>query len=141
MLIQQTLDKMNAMKMSAMAEALELQLGSSEYAELSFEERVGLLIDTEWTAREQRKLTRRLRFARMRHPASLENVDFKTVRNLNRQQILTLGSCSWIQERHNLAADPAYAQTVDDLVTKIDAWDDSRPLVPPSLVAGYEGAP
>lgn len=102
MLTQETLDKMNGMKMSAMVEAFQQQLASSEYADLSFEERIGLLIDTEWTAREQRKLTRRLRSAKMRYPASLENVDFKTPRGLNRQQVLTLGSCSWIQDRHNL---------------------------------------
>jgi len=103
MLTQQTLEKMNGMKLSAMAEALEQQLGSSEYAKLSFEERVGLLVDCEWTAREQRKLTRRLRSAKPRYrSASLEDVDFKHPRGLNRQQVLSLGSCSWIQDQHNL---------------------------------------
>jgi DNA replication protein DnaC len=93
---------MNAMKFSAMAEAFEQQLGSGEHAKLSFEERVGLLVDCEWTAREQRKLTRRLRSAKLRHSASLENVNFKHPRGLNRQQVLSLGSCSWIQERHHV---------------------------------------
>ena len=102
MLTQQTLEKMNAMKMSAMAEALEQQLGSPDHAELNFEERLGLLIDTEWTAREQRKLTRRLRSAKLRYPASLENVDFQHARGLKRSQVLALGSCSWIQDHHNL---------------------------------------
>jgi DNA replication protein DnaC len=103
MLTQQTLEKMNGMKLSAMAEALEQQIGSGEYAKLSFEERLGLLIDCEWTAREQRKLTRRLRAAKPRYKsASLEDVDFKHPRNLSRQQVLSLGSCSWIQDRHNL---------------------------------------
>ena len=103
MLTQQTLEKMNGMKLSAMAEALEQQLGSSEYAQLSFEERVGLLVDCEWAAREQRKLTRRLRAAKPRYrSASLEDVNFKHPRGLNRQQVLSLGSCNWIQERHNL---------------------------------------
>jgi len=102
MLNQQTVDKMNAMKFSAMAEAFEQQLGSGEHAKLSFEERVGLLVDCEWTAREQRKLTRRLRSAKLRYSASLENVNFKHPRGLNRQQVLSLGSCSWIQERHHL---------------------------------------
>lgn len=104
MLNQQTMDKMNAMKLSAMAEALQQQLGSGigEYVKLSFEERVGLLVDCEWTAREQRKLTRRLRSAKLRYSASLENVNFKHPRGLNRQQVLSLGSCSWIQERHHL---------------------------------------
>jgi DNA replication protein DnaC len=100
---QQTVDKMNEMKLSAMAEAFEQQLGSGGHAKLSFEERVGLLVDCEWTAREQRKLTRRLRSAKPRYKsASLEDVDFKHSRGLNRQQVLSLGSCSWVQDRHNL---------------------------------------
>ena len=102
MLTQQTLEKMNALKLAAMAEAFEQQLGSREHAELSFEERLGLLVDTEWTAREQRKLTRRLRSAKLRYPASLENVNFQHRRGLQRQQVLGLGSCRWIQDRHNV---------------------------------------
>jgi DNA replication protein DnaC len=103
MLTQQTLDKMNAMRLVAMAEAFGHQLGSSEHAKLGFEERVGLLVDSEWTAREQRKLSRRLRAAKPRYStASLENVDFKRSRGLDRQQVLGLGSCAWIQQRHNL---------------------------------------
>jgi len=102
MLTQQTLDKMNAMKLSGMTEALEQQLGGGEYARLSFEERLGLLIDSEWTAREQRKLSRRLRKAKLRYPASLEDVDFKHPRALDRQQVLSLGNCGFIQSRHNL---------------------------------------
>ena len=103
MLTQQTLEKMNLMKLSAMAEAFEQQLGSGEHAKLSFEERMGLLVDCEWTAREQRKLTRRLRTAKPRYKtASLEDIDFKHPRGLNRQQVLSLGSCSWIQDQHNL---------------------------------------
>jgi DNA replication protein DnaC len=103
MLTQQTLEKMNGMKLSAMAEAFEQQLGAREHAKLSFEERVGLLVDCEWTAREQRKLTRRLRAAKPRYKSAvLEDVDFKHPRGLNRQQVLSLGSCSWIQDRHNL---------------------------------------
>ncbi len=102
MLIEQTLEKMSAMKLSGMVDALKQQLASAEHALLSFEERVGLLIDSEWTAREQRKLTRRLRAAKLRYPASLEDVDFKHPRNLDRQQILSLGSCQFIQNQHNL---------------------------------------
>jgi DNA replication protein DnaC len=102
MLTQQTLDKLNAMKLTAMAEAFEQQLGSAEHARLSFEDRFGLLVDAEWTAREQRKLTRRLRSAKLRYAASLEDIDFKHPRHLDRQQVLGLGSCAWIHSRHNL---------------------------------------
>jgi DNA replication protein DnaC len=101
MLTQQTLDKMNAMKLSGMAEAFQQQRGS-EHVRLSFEERLGLLVDAEWSAREQRKLARRLRFAKLRYQASLEDVNFKHPRGLDRQQVLSLGDCGWIQGRHNL---------------------------------------
>jgi DNA replication protein DnaC len=75
---------------------------SSECARLSFDERLGLLVDSEWTAREQRKLKRRLRAAKMRYAASVEDIDFKHPRGLDRQQALSLGNCGWIQNRHNL---------------------------------------
>jgi len=102
MLIEQTQEKLAAMKLSAMAEALRQQLGSSECARLSFEERLGLLVDSEWIARERRKLDRRLRSAKLRYTASLEDVDFKHPRGLDRQQVLSLGNCGFVQSRHNL---------------------------------------
>jgi DNA replication protein DnaC len=102
MLTQQTLEKMNAMKLSGMSEAFQQQLASTECARLSFDERLGLLVDSEWTAREQRKLKRRLRSAKMRYAASVEDIDFKHPRGLDRQQVLSLGNCGWIQSRHNL---------------------------------------
>ncbi len=101
MLLEQTLDKLNALKLGAMADAFQQQLDTDEAAALNFEERLGLLVDTEWTAREQRKLQRRLQTAKLRYPASLEAVDFTHPRRLNRQQVLTLGACAWIAERHN----------------------------------------
>jgi DNA replication protein DnaC len=102
MLIEQTLDKMYAMKLSGMADAVKQQLGSAEHVKLAFDERLGLLIDAEWTAREQRKLTKRLRAAKLRYPASIEDVDFKHPRGLDRQQVLSLGNCGFVQNRHNL---------------------------------------
>jgi DNA replication protein DnaC len=102
MLNQQTLDKLHGMKLSGMVEALNLQLGSAEHARLSFEERFGLLIDAEWSTREQRKLTKRLRAAKLRYAASLEDVDFRHPRGLDRQLVLSLGTCTFIQQRQNL---------------------------------------
>jgi DNA replication protein DnaC len=102
MLTEQTLDKMNAMKLSGMADALKQQLGSAEHVPLSFEERLGFLIDSEWTAREQRKLTKRLRSAKLRYAASLEDIDFKHPRALDRQQVLSLGNCGFVEHRQNL---------------------------------------
>jgi len=74
----------------------------SDLAQLSFEERVAMMIDAEHDAREQRKLTRRLRWARLRHQASLEDVDWQSARGLDRQVVLSLGRCGWIREHQNL---------------------------------------
>ncbi len=102
MLIEQTLEKMNAMKLSGMADALRQQRGSPEHTKLSFDERLGLLVDAEWTQREQRKLTKRLRAAKLRYQASVENIDFKHPRGLDRQQVLSLANGGFVQNRHNL---------------------------------------
>jgi DNA replication protein DnaC len=99
---QATLEKMQSMKMSAMAEAFQKQFESPQYGELSFEERVGMLIDTEWTAREQRKLARRLKGAKLRYPACLEDLDYHPSRGLDRQVVLSLGTCAWITSHQNL---------------------------------------
>ncbi len=102
MLMEQTLDKMNAMKLTGMTEALRQQLGSPQHTKLSFDERLGLLVDAEWLAREQKRLKARLHAAKMRYPASLEDVDFKHPRDLDRQVVLSLGNCSFVHSRHNL---------------------------------------
>ena len=86
-----------------MATAFEQQRSASQYAELGFEDRFGLLVDTEWTAREHRRLTQRLRSAKLRYAAaSLEDVDFSTPRGLNRDVVVSLGTGAWIREHHNV---------------------------------------
>ncbi len=102
MLTQPTLDRMNAMKMFFMVDAFQRQLATTQSSALSFEERLGLLIDAEWSGREQRKLDQRLRTARLRHSASLEDVDFKAHRGLSRDLVLSLGRGDWLRERQNL---------------------------------------
>ena len=102
MLTQATIDKMHAMKLGSLAEAFDKQIRSPECTALSFEERVGMMIDAEYDVREQRKLTRRLRWARLRHQASLEDVDWQAVRGLDRQVVLSLGRCGWIRDHLNL---------------------------------------
>jgi len=102
MLNEATLQKLHAMNLRGLAAALERQLASPQYAGLAFEERLGMLVDAEWTHREERKLERRLKAARLRYPASLEDVDFAAPRGLDRQVVLSLGTCSWIRHHHNL---------------------------------------
>src|SRR6266852_5897604 len=103
MLTHPTMDRLHALHLKAMATALDQQRGSSQHAELSFDDRFGLLVETEWTAREQRRLTQRLRQAKPRYPdAAPEDVDFTTPRGLNREVVLSLGTGGWIRDHHNL---------------------------------------
>ena len=102
MLAHPTMDKLHALHLTAMAAAFDQQRGSSQYAALNFDDRFGLLVETEWTAREQRKLAQRLRNANLRYPASIEDVDFSTPRGLNREVVLSLATGAWIREHQNL---------------------------------------
>jgi DNA replication protein DnaC len=102
MLIHPTIERLQALHLGAMAHAFDQQRASTQHADLSFEDRLGLLVEAEWTAREQRRLTQRLRHAKLRYPASLEDVDFTTPRGLTRDVILSLGTGAWIREHHNL---------------------------------------
>ena len=103
MLAHATVDKMTAMHLTAMAEAFQHQLGAPQFADLSFEDRVGLLIDCEWTAREQRKLQRRLRTANLRRHASLEDIDWQSPRRgLERGLVQSLATCAWIAQHRNV---------------------------------------
>jgi len=74
----------------------------SDAADLSFEDRLGLLIDAEWEVRESRRLTNRLRQARMRYPASIEDIEYASERRLDKKVVLALGTCEWIREHQNV---------------------------------------
>src|ERR1700730_829819 len=69
MLTHPTIEKLHALHLTAMATAFDQQRSASQNAELGFDDRFGLLVDTEWTAREQRRLTQRLRQAKLRYPS------------------------------------------------------------------------
>src|SRR6516225_4508023 len=89
MLTHPTIERLHALRLTAMAAAFDQQRASSQHAEL--------------TAREQRRLTQRLRNAKPRYPtAAVEDVDFATPRGLAKEVVLTLGSGSWIRDHHNL---------------------------------------
>jgi DNA replication protein DnaC len=103
MLIEQTIEKMNALKLTAMREAFEQQLAQPATHELPFEERLALLIDRELLARENRRLTRLLQLARLRIPgACVEDIDYRHPRGLQRSQIAQLVSGQWVRQHHNL---------------------------------------
>lgn len=103
MLVHPTIERLHALGLSAMADAfVELQ-NTRDAAELSREDWLGLLLDREATHRENRKLTRRLRAARLRQAAVVEDVDLRAPRGLDRGLFLKLATCQWIRDRQHLA--------------------------------------
>lgn len=102
MLIKHTVSKLYEMKLNGMAEALKDQLQQPGISELPFEERFSLLVDREQTYRDDRRLTRLLQNARLRLSASIEDIDFKAPRGLDRSVILRLAQCDWIRSAHNV---------------------------------------
>lgn len=102
MLVQQTLDKLEALGLSGMARALRQQLEQSQYLELSFEERLGLLVDREAETREDRRLQLRLKAAKLRQNVSVEEIDFRAPRALDRSLVLSLAQATWVEAHHNL---------------------------------------
>ena len=98
MLIQQTIERLYEMRLTGMAAALGEQETRSDVAELSFEDRLALLIEREMSFREDRRLTRLLQLAKLRLPACVEDLDFRSPRGLDKSLILRLARCDWIRE-------------------------------------------
>ena len=101
MLTHPTVEKLHELRCPAMAKALVEQLASTEVQNLSFEERLGLLVDREITERHSRQLTNRLRRAKLRHAACIEDIDFRQPRGLDKDLILSLADGRWIREHLN----------------------------------------
>lgn len=101
MLYEPTIKKMQAMKLNGMVESLEEQRKSAQTSELSFEDRLAMLVERQWLWQENRALRTRLKFARLRQPACLENVDYRHPRGLQRSVIEHLAGCDWIQYSQN----------------------------------------
>jgi DNA replication protein DnaC len=103
MLNQQTLEKLHALRLHGMAEAFRAQSEQTGIAELSFEERFALLVDQQWTWRQNRALERRLAKAKLRHRASVEDIDFRFPRGLDRTLLRSLTqSSAWVREHQNI---------------------------------------
>lgn len=104
MLIEQTIEKLSALKLRGMLTALEgWQKSGPQHADIAPTDLVGLLAEGEWTERENRRLTGRLRKARFREAsATVEAIDYTHKRGLKKTQILDLVGGSWIQAHQNL---------------------------------------
>lgn len=96
------LTKLSQLKCDGMKVALQEQLSQDNIAALPFEERLLLLVEREMTQRNHRRLQVRLKQAKLKQTACIENIDFKSGRGLDQSQILSLAACQWIREHHNV---------------------------------------
>jgi DNA replication protein DnaC len=85
-----------------MVDAIRQQLEQPSVQELSFEERLAMIVDHEWLFRENRRLTRRLKEARLKQQAAVEDIDFRQPRGLDKSVMLTLSTCQWIRNHQNV---------------------------------------
>lgn len=102
MLKHPTLDKLHSLKLTGMAAALTDQSATPDIDELSFEERLGLMVDREITERDNRRMTTRLRQAKLRHNAALEDLDYRAARGLDKGLVQSLAACQWVKEHLNV---------------------------------------
>ena len=102
MLAEQTHEKLVEMKLRGMAAGFRHFLDEANPNQLSFEERLGILVDREWDERQRRRLTRRLQMAKLREAACLEDINYQHPRNLDRTVIQRLSTCQWITRHENV---------------------------------------
>ena len=102
MLIHPTVERLRALGLAAMADAFIEMQNAPDAAELTREDWLGLLIDREATSRENKRLARRLREARLRQSAVVEDVDLHAPRGLDRSLFHKLATCEWIRDHHHL---------------------------------------
>lgn len=102
MLSHPTIDKLETLRLSGMVGALREQWKTPDINQLSFEERLGLLTDREVDVRETKRLQSRLKKAKLRQNASLEDIDFRQPRGLDKSLVIKLADCQWISKHQNL---------------------------------------
>ena len=102
MLSTPTEDKLRSLKLFGMLKGFQEQHNQENASELSFEERLGLLVDQESTERESRRLTARLRQAKLRQEACVENIDYAHQRGLDKSMIKTLATSQWVKDHLNV---------------------------------------
>lgn len=102
MVTEDTINKLRKMKLHGMADCYENQLTSPAAMSLSFEERMGLIVDTEQTYQKDRKLQRLLKAAKFKTNACVEDIDFRHSRGLDKAEMASLISGNWINKGFNL---------------------------------------
>jgi DNA replication protein DnaC len=101
MLNHQTMEKLTALHLEGMAQALEEQRRQADISQLDFEERLALLVERQWLWRENRALAARLHRAQLKVAACLEDIDYRHPRGLKRAQIEQLRASQWVGQHRN----------------------------------------
>jgi DNA replication protein DnaC len=101
MLIQPLIDKLIQLRLPAFRDGLQEQLNNPKYAQLTFEERLALLVDLEVTRRHDRRIQRLIKLADFPQPASIEDLDLSAARGLERRFVLELTQGNWIDQHLN----------------------------------------
>jgi len=102
MLVHPIIDKLQSLRFFGMRTAFEEQMQTPDIDQLNFEERMGLLVDREMIERENRRFKTQLRKAKLRQHASVEDVDFRHKRGLEKSLFMQLADCQWIKEALNV---------------------------------------
>jgi len=102
MLHQESVEKLYAMKLNGMADAFKEQLLQSDMYDLPFEERFTLLVDRQWTWKEDRRMKRLLGNAKLKINGCIEDIDFRTPRGIDKSVILRLANGDWIKRAQNI---------------------------------------
>ena len=102
MLTQPIIEKLNSMKLTAMARAFTDQMQCPDMAQLTFEERFGLIVDYQMTYLENRRMQNRLKNAKLRQSASIEDLDFRQGRGMDRSTVMSLAGNQWVKSHHNI---------------------------------------
>ena len=102
MLLHPTLEKLNTLRFTGMAAALDEQMQMNSLDDLGFEERLGILLDREMAVRQTRRMNTRLRKARLRQDGCIEDINFRHPRGLDKSLVMRMAGCEWIKEHNNL---------------------------------------
>lgn len=102
MLNNQTIDRLHQMKLTGMAQALADQMKNTGFNDYSFEERLGLLVEYEWTYRQNKRLSILLKQAKLRLGACMEDIDYVYPRGLDRGLMKSLANCQWLNAHQNV---------------------------------------
>ncbi len=102
MLIHTTIEGLKSLRLPAMASGLNEQREHPDYVAMSFEDRLGLLVDAELLQRENRRLERTLKLAKLRSRCVVEDIDFASTRGLDKATFNSIVNSDWVSQHHNV---------------------------------------